>query len=402
MRILIVSQYYYPENVTVTPIAEDLVKKGHEVTVLTGRPNYGLGGIPKEYRKLKREVRNGVKIHRVPLVARKKGRLSLVANYLSFNFASRLFLRRFKGKFDVVYSVTLSPVMSVQGAGEFAKAHRLPHVLHCLDLWPESAVVAGNVKSGSLAYRILYRWSKRIYLGASKILISSPSFRDYFVSTLRMGHANIFYVPQPPLVEMGEDNTHPDLGEHFNLVYVGNVGRLQLLDEVIEAISFLPRETNIHFHVVGDGSGLEVSMKKAKELLVEDKVSFYGTKPASENHGFYSQADMILVSLRSGVSPVYRTIPNKVLSSLAEGKPILAVIDGDGKAVLEQIGGSLISKEGSKNIAASLLKAMALPRERLEAMGRANREAYEERYSFERVMVTLEEAITSSRKDFKG
>lgn len=397
MRILIVCQYYFPENVAITPIAEDLVRRGHEVTVVTGRPNYGLGGIPDEYRKVSYEELNGVRIHRMPLCPRKKGKLSLIANYLSFNFSSRKFLRRLQGDFDVVYSMSMSPVMSVQGAGEFARKHHIPHVLHCLDLWPESAVVAGNIKPESIFYRILYRWSRKIYLSATKILISSPSFKEYFVSVLRLSPGNIVFVPQPPLVEKAESLDKKELGNRFNLVYVGNVGKLQLIEEVVDAIALLGKDANISFHVVGTGSNLEKAKKEVEEKGLSDKVFFYGTLSVEEASSFYRDASMILVPLRGGASPVYKTIPNKLISSLAYGKPIFGIIEGDGRELLEQIGGSLIAREGEKHIAETLKKAMLLSDEQLAKMGKRNAEAYEDRYSFEKVMDSLEREIISSK-----
>lgn len=401
MRILIVCQYYYPEKVTITPIAEDLVKRGHDVTVVTGRPNYGLNDIPKAYRHLSYEERNGVKIHRVWLYPRKKGKLSLILNYLSFNFSSRRFLSRLKEQYDVVYSMSMSPVMSVQGAGSFAKKHHIPHALHCLDLWPESAVVAGNVNPEHLLYRILYRWSRKIYLGADEILISSPSFKDYFVSTLRMPASNISYLPQPPLIEADDGPREAkavELPSGFNLVYAGNVGKLQLIEEMIEAIKKLPNDSAFHFHVIGTGVNLEASEKKAKELGVQDKVIFHGPKSVAEVASYYEEADMILVSLRSGASPVYKTIPNKLITSLACGKPIFGLIAGDGRELLEQIGGSLIVDEIRDRIVIGLQKAMTLTKEQKEAMGKANREAFIDRFSFEKVMDQLEAAIVSSKK----
>ncbi len=401
MRILIVCQYYYPEKVTITPIAENLVKRGHQVSVVTGLPNYGLDGIPKPYRGISYEERNGVKIHRVWLCPRKKGKLSLILNYLSFNFSSRRFLSRLKEEFDVVYSMSMSPVMSVEGACTYAKKHGIPHVLHCLDLWPESAVVAGNVNPEHLLYRILYRWSRKIYLGADEILISSPSFKDYFVSTLRMPSSNISYLPQPPLIEADEE-TGPvkdvELPEGFNLVYAGNVGKLQLIEEMIEAVGKLPKEKPFHFHVIGTGANLEAAERKAKELGIQDRVLFHGPKSVAEVSSFYEKADMILVSLRSGASPVYKTIPNKLITSLACGKPIFALIAGDGRALLEQIGGSLIVDQIEEKMVTGLETAMSLDEETKRAMGKANREAFEKRFAFEKVMDQLEAAIVSAKK----
>ena len=177
MKILLVSQYYYPERFSVTDIAEALVKEGNEVTVLTGRPNYGFQKILPEYKKVKYEEIYGVKVYRVHVFPRKYSRISIIKNYLSFYCSGRKFARHFKEDFDVVLSISLSPVISISPALVYAKKHDVPCVLYCQDLWPESTVVTHAVKKNSLLYKILYKWSKSIYTRCDRIVISSPSFK---------------------------------------------------------------------------------------------------------------------------------------------------------------------------------------------------------------------------------
>ena len=183
MRILLVSQYYYPERFSVTDIAESFVKQGHDVTVLTGKPNYGYQKILDEYKHVKYEEINGVKVHRVSLKPRKFSRISIIKNYLSFNLNGKRFARHFKEEFDVVLSISLSPVISISPALVFARKHKIPCVLYCQDLWPESTLVTHAVRKNSFTYKILYKWSKAIYSKCDKIVISSPSFKEYFVSS---------------------------------------------------------------------------------------------------------------------------------------------------------------------------------------------------------------------------
>ena len=140
MKILAVCQYYYPENIVFTNVCEELVKLGHDVTVLTGKPNYGYGQIIPEYKKVKFEVINGVKVHRVNLIARKKSRLSIIKNYLSFWANSKKWVRNCKEKFDIVYSMSLSPVTILSAGNLYKKKHHVKHVVHCVDLWPESVL----------------------------------------------------------------------------------------------------------------------------------------------------------------------------------------------------------------------------------------------------------------------
>ena len=179
MKILVVCQYYYPENFVVYKFAEQFVKDGYEVHVLTGKPNYGYGRILPEYKNVSEEVINGVNVHRVNIYPRKKNRLSIVKNYLSFWRNSKKWVKKTKIKFDYVYSMSLSPITICSAGNLYKKIHGSKHIIHCLDLWPESVLVTKAVNKKSLIYKILYRWSRNIYKNASKILVSSPSFIEY-------------------------------------------------------------------------------------------------------------------------------------------------------------------------------------------------------------------------------
>lgn len=155
MKILVVCQYYYPEPFRHPDICEELIKRGHEVTVVTGLPNYPMGEIYEGYRNGKKrdEVRNGVKIHRCFTIGRRHGVLFRFLNYYSYAFSSARYVKRLSGEFDVVFVNQLSPVMMANAAFAYKKRYGTKVVLYCLDLWPES-LVAGGIKRGSLVYNI--------------------------------------------------------------------------------------------------------------------------------------------------------------------------------------------------------------------------------------------------------
>ena len=140
MRLLIICQYYYPENFVITNIAESLVKEGHSVDVLTGKPNYGYGYILPEYKNITEEVINGVNVYRVNIYPRKHSRLSIIRNYLSFWKNSKKWVRRCKEKYDRVFSMSLSPITICSAGNLYSKKYGVPHVIHCVDLWPESVI----------------------------------------------------------------------------------------------------------------------------------------------------------------------------------------------------------------------------------------------------------------------
>lgn len=397
MRILVVCQYYYPENVVITPICEALVRAGHEVSVVTGKPNYGFGHILPGYEKIHDEVINGVVIHRVNLRARGKSRISLIRNYLSFWWNSKRYLSHLKEDFDLVYGMSMSPLISVEGGGKYAKKHHKPNVIHCLDLWPESAVIAGKVRKNSLFYRFLYRSSRKIYSMADEILISSPSFASYFSGVLKLPNKKVLFVPQPPLVHPMPENGIP-YAKKYNLVYAGNVGNLQLIENYVKACILLKDHKDFQFHIVGSGARLSAVLKLIEDNHLQDIVVYHPTVLASEVPSFFTNATALLVPLADTPSPVSKTIPNKLISSLAYGRLIFSSIGGDGRKVLEEAGGSLFASEDPKDIAKGLEEMMSLSDEKRSEMGQANQTYFAQNFDFDKVMNQLIQAFKDCKK----
>jgi len=398
MRILVVSQYYFPENVVISSIARELVQRGHKVSVITGQPNYGFGKILEGYENLKVEDIDGVTVYRMPLSPRGKSKFSLIKNYLSFYRSSTRFIKHFKEEFDLVYSMSLSPLISVSAANIYAKKHHVPHYLHVLDLWPESPVATGAIRKCSLAYFGLYHWSRSIYKKANKILISSPSFENYFHDVLKMSNASIEFVPQPALI--GKDADPFLYSEGFNLVYVGNVGSLQLIENVVKAIGLLPSTEGFYFHMIGDGSRIQEVLKLVNDLDLDEVVFYHGRKDNSEVSRYQLGADALLVSLKQESSPVSKTIPNKLISSLYFAKPILGCIKGDGRTILEAAKGSVLCNDDTpKEIAEGLSKLLKLSKEKRKVMGQNNAKYYEDNFDFSKVIDHLEQVFISVKKD---
>lgn len=398
MKLLIVCQYYYPENVSITEIAEEFVKRGHEVTVVTGKPNYGFGKILPEYKDVRYEEINGVKIHRVNLYPRKKGILALIKNYLSFHHNSKKFLKHLKEDFDAVYSMCMSPLLACDGAGIFAKERHIPHIHHCLDLWPESAVIAGNVRKGSFIYKALYRNSRKIYSTCDKILISSPSFADYFRNELKL-NIPLSLVPQPALLPKDKGKISSLPKDKFNLVYAGNIGNIQLVEKFVEATKLLEKDLPFRLTVVGSGA----KEKAIKTLLDNKEISRYVyASPlvrSKEAVPFLRDADALLVSLINDGSSVSKTIPNKLVTSLYYGHPILASIGGDGEKVLKEAEGSFFTEPNLQDIANTYREMLMTEKEKILAMGESNRKYFHEHFESQKVLDLLEEEITSCKKD---
>lgn len=383
MKILVVCQFYYPENFVISKIAEKLVEKGHEVTVLTGKPNYGFDHILPEYKNVKSEIINGVNVERVDLIARRKSRFSIVQNYLSFWHNSKKWVRKCKKDFDIVYSMSLSPVTILSAGNLYKKKHNVPHVVHCVDLWPESVLVTNAVKKNSLVYKFLYKWSRDLYSKVDEVLIGSPSFEDYFINVLKLPNIPYKYVPQPSLVEKTDIVPYVFEKDYFNILYCGNLGQIQLIDMIPEAMKELKGE-KIKFHIIGMGPKTDLLKSKIAEYGLEESLLYYGPIPASRAAAYFKASDALYVSLKND-GCVGKTIPNKLAMSMTFGKPILAMLDGDGRKVLMEADGGLIAEQNVQSLVQSIKAMKSLSEAERKRLGINNLTYYSNNFSLEKV-----------------
>lgn len=395
MKILVVCQFYYPERFTVSDICAELVSLGHDVSVVTGKPNYCYNEIIPAYRKVKYEIIDGVKVHRVNLYPRKQSRLSIIRNYLSFHRNAKAFMRRFNEQFDVVLSVSLSPVISIAPAVLYAKKHKVKHVLHCLDLWPESTVVTGAVKKDSPMYKMLFRWSRNLYLACDKIMVSSPSFADYFKEVLHIIDKPFPYVPQPSL-GVHENLPPATFKKKYNFVYVGNIGTLQLIDEIAEAGKIIGTRGDVEVHLAGMGLQSENLKKYIADNNLKDIVTYYGPLPLEKAVTLYANADALIVPLKEG-GTVGKTIPNKLVQYLKYARPIIGSLSGDGRDVLVKTKGAVLADQNAESIAKAMETIIDLPADKKEEMGRQNKLYYEEHFEIRRVAQLIERELLDTK-----
>lgn len=390
MKILVVCQFYYPENFVITNICEELVRKGHDVTVLTGKPNYGFDHILEEYKNVKYEEINGVKVHRVKLYPRKKNRKSIILNYLSFWKNSKKWVRNCKENYDIVYSMSLSPVTILSAGNLYKKKHHVKHIVHCVDLWPESVLITHAVKKKSLVYKILYKWSRKLYLNVDHVIVGSPSFKEYFVNVLKIDDKYFEYVPQPSLVESCEDDPY-DFGDGFNILYCGNIGTIQLIPMIPEAMKNI-NDINVKFHIIGMGPETDKLKSLIEQYSLQDKVIYHGPIPAKKAAKYFKGADALYVSL-SNEGYVGKTIPNKLVMYMAFAKPIIAMIDGDGRDVLRQSEGAIISNQDIESLEKSIRDAYNLSLEQKEKFGINNQTYYLNNFTLKIVTENIEKLL---------
>ena len=394
MKILIVSQHYFPDPFSITTIAEYLVKKGHDVTVLTGKPNYGYYRIVPGYEHLDYEILNGVKIYRVNVIPRKGTKMSIVKNYLSFWRNAKRKVNKLDDDFDVVYSMSLSPVISISPAIRYAKKHKIKHVLHCLDLWPESVVITGITKHGTLFYNLLLMWSKRIYHSVDRILVSSPSFIEYFEDVIKIKNESICkFVPQPTLeTNIIDGNYFKYDKEYLNFVYCGNIGKLQNIPNLIEAIKILSSKMKIRFYIIGLGALKDYLIKKIPEYNLDNNIIYLGAKPANEARTYFKNADALYLGLKDE-GFVGKTIPNKLTFYKQNAKPIIASIGGDAKQVLLESKGAVICDNSVEGIVQAFEQFKELDESSKEKMGINNLEYFKKHFENEIVLSKIEEEL---------
>lgn len=379
MKLLLVCQYFYPEQFRVNDICFELAKEGHEITVLTGLPNYPSGIVDKKYKwfKNRKEEINGVKVIRSWLLGRGKSTKRLALNYISFAISSTLKALFLKKDFDLILVYQLSPVTMALPAILLKKLTKKPLILYCHDLWPESIASAG-ISSDSIIYSTLLKISKWIYKSADQIITSSKLFEEYFNSTLGI-YDNITHLPVYAEDLFENINSTKKSDGTINLVFAGNIGEMQSVETIIYAANELKENKNIKFHIVGDGS----SRKKCEELANKMKLNnviFYGHYPITEMPRFYEIADAFLVTLKANKVISY-TLPNKVQSYMAAGKPIIGAIDGETQMVINNAQCGLCCPAEDYKGLANNIKKFAEEKEKYAVYGKNARQYYDNNFS---------------------
>lgn len=391
IKILTVCQYYYPEVFQVTPICEQLAADGYDVTVLTGLPNYPSGIVPEEYKKGHRdEIINGVHVIRCYEVGRKKGAIHLAINYISFCISSLLKVRLLRKDFDLVFLYQLSPIFMGFPAFRYSKKNKTPLLIYCCDLWPESLkMYIKNEKNPIfVASRII---SKKIYSSAMRIACQSSSFIPYLEKIHNIRKKKTLYLP----AFADESYLDKDFKEEngiVDFVFLGNLGIAQNLICVLEAINSIKDLPNFMVHFVGEGSILENMKKYVEENSMQHIVRFYGRRPLSEMPKFYSLADVCIVSLRAD-NETGLTLPAKVQGYMAAGKPVLGMINGATREVIQDANCGICVDAGDINGFANGMKHLIQNQEKLDRYGANSRQYFKNNFRKELFIEKLKNEI---------
>jgi glycosyltransferase involved in cell wall biosynthesis len=393
MKILVVYQHYWPEPFRIHEICEDLVRRGHTVTAVVGLPDYPTGKIPKEYRffRKRRETLGGVDVRRCLEIGRRNTKLGLALNYVSFMISASLKVLFLKHDYDVVYAYCTSPVLMAIPAMVYRALSKTKVVLHVMDIWP-ACLAAMDVREGSLLYAWMKRVSRRIYSRADVLVYSSRRFRDYLrnVHHLKVPEEN--YLPQFADDVFGILPAH-EPSVFTELVFAGNIGRVQGVETLIRAAAILKNEP-VRWHILGNGANCEACVALAKELRLDDQVIFYGRRPVEEMPKFFAMADALLVSMRAEEYVTF-TLPGKVQSYMAAGKPILGSIGGEAEDIITEAECGLCApSDDPEAFAKAVLAFMA--DDRRARMGENGKRYYQAHFSKPRLMDRLERTLLAA------
>lgn len=408
MKILIVSQYFYPENFRINDLCNELIDRGHEVSVLTGIPNYPLGSFFKGYNfySIGRDQKFNFSVFRVPLFPRFQSKgWQLALNYLSFAISASLFGILFiarKRKFDVIFAYEPSPITVGIPAVVFKKIFKVPVIFWVQDLWPESISAVTNKKFG-FSYRIASRITHWIYVNCNKILIQSEGFREPCIEQGAKS-GNIIYFPNwaesifsDNALESTLANNPYKQDEYFNIVFAGNLGEAQSIETIIRAANE-SRSTKLRWIFIGDGRKKAWLETKVSQLNLQEVVVFLGMKKLAEMPTYLHFADCLLVTLKKS-SIFSLTIPGKLQSYMAIGKPLLGSLDGISKDIInESASGMASDAEDFKTLAQNAIHLSELSPDELLVCAKSAREYYKKNFNRESLISQLENIMISEAR----
>jgi glycosyltransferase involved in cell wall biosynthesis len=407
MRILFITHYFQPEPnfFLCLPFAKELARRGHEVEVLTGFPNYPGGKIYDGYRiqMLQRETLEGIRVNRVPLYpSHDNSSFKRIMCYMSFAISASTIGAAVVKPADVVY-VPQGPITVGFPACVLKMLKNFPFVLHIQDLWPDSLLSTGMFHN-RLGLKMVHTWCNFVYKNAAKIIAFAPGIKQKLMErgVARDKIEVIYNWCDDSQICRAEPNKElaKSLGMagRFNIVFAGNMGKAQALGPVIDAAKIVGQlQPAIQFVFIGSGVDVDSLKQKASDMKIKN-VLFLPRRPVSEIGAILSLADVLFVHLKK--DPLFEiTIPSKTQAYMASGRPILIGVPGDATdLILKANAGLSCEPENPRSIAETVLKFYALPRIELDTMGQNGKKFYDQNLSFEIAVPKFETIFTSVLK----
>ena len=394
MKILVVTQCFYPDIYNINDIVRILVERGHKVTVLTGLPDYTTSKVPKKYKWFRNRYENyyGADVYRVSIIARHHGVVFRCLNYLSFVLTGWIYvaLKDLKG-FDLIYVWQVSPVTMAIPAIRLKKKYKIPLYLYCLDLWPES-VKAMGFKEGSLMFKTIKWWSKKIYNYCDHISVTSLPFINYLSEYIEYDRDKISYIPQFASSSLLNLDLEKEKDGHFDFLFIGNIGKVQDVDIIIKAFNRIRDNNKWTMHIVGNGSNFGHCVSLVSEYNLQDRIIFYGSCPLKDTPRYYKKTDACILTL-NGDNLIGATLPGKLQTYMAAGKTILGAINGAGQQVIRVAKCGACVNAGDIDGFASKLLDFIENNESYSQCGANSRKYFIENFTEERFFGSLEDEL---------
>jgi colanic acid biosynthesis glycosyl transferase WcaI len=398
VKILVLTQYFWPEEFRINELAVMMAEKRHQITVLTGIPNYPEGSFFPGYLFIRNKTENykGIKIIRVPLLPRGKGGgFRLALNYFSFAFfASILGPFKCRDPYDIIFVYEPSPITVGLPAIIMKKIKSAPIIFWVQDLWPESLSATGAVKSRYIL-KMVEHFVKFIYSYCDLILVQSRVFINA-ISGMGIEQSKIKYFPNSAeeifsqadgVAKLSKDIKFP---EGFRIMFAGNIGAAQDFETILTAAELIKNHADIHWVIVGDGRMFFWVQEQVKLRQLSQTVHLLGRHPVEAMPSFFSRADVMLVTLRK--EPAFAlTVPAKVQAYMASARPIIAALDGEGARIIEEAGAGLTCPaEDHDAFSKAVLNMYKTSKSDREKMGIRGRAYYEANFDREMLLYKLE------------
>lgn len=383
-RVLIVCQHYWPESFRINDICDFLVENDCDIEVLCGIPNYPSGKFFEGYSffKNRRQIHNGVKIRRALEIPRGSNtNFRIFINYISFPFFSLFHIPRLlTKKYDKIFVFTYSPVMMAIAGIIVGKLRRTEITLYALDLWPENLYSVLKINNRFLRWlvRSISHWH---YRQADKILAGSEKMKRQLLGRTSIGDKNIIVLPQA-CEKIFEKQVHDKklaarFSKGFNAVFTGNMSPAQSFGTIIAAAQKLKAEgiNDINWIIVGDGMSRQSIEQEVKEAGLEEDFHFEGLKPQADIPRYTGIADVLVGGLVKS-DMLEATLPAKVTSYIAAGRPMAMYLDGEGRDLINDLakGGFAGPTEDADVLAENIKKIYDMTPKERDAMGKRARD----------------------------
>lgn len=403
-HILVISQYFYPEQFRINDMACEWVKRGYKVTALTGIPNYPMGKYFEGYdlTHKRHEVWNGVDIIRIPLIARGSTSIGMMANYGSFVVSGFFWNIVNKIHADEVFIYEVSPMTQALVGVQYAKQHKVPCYLYVTDLWPDNVEIVTGIHNpvviGPINSMVNY-----IYKHCDRIFTSSQSFISKMVER-GVSRDKLEFWPQyaeefyqayiPNQKEDLEQETGIPQDDKLNIIFAGNIGYAQGLEVLVKAAALLKRdESSARFNIVGNGRYKEEMQEAVHKQGVDDYFNFLERQPAEDIPKFMAASDVALICLSK--SEVFAmTIPAKTQSCMACDMPILVSADGEVGEIIKEADCGLVSSSGDAvGLAENIMKLSSMSKAELHDLGKKSGEYFKSHFSKKILMDRMDEIL---------